>query len=242
MDYKLHVMKTANRVQVLYLLVLAFILPVMSLKTFGNEPRDEKFIAIELFRNNSLELGSTASDGVLICFTEDGFNGLDWRDAPKMNNLDENLARIIGNTLISIENREFPVDNENLALFVNQYSTNTYQFRLFVDDFDDIEVFLFDNFTTVESPMGIGENIYHFNIDHFDVQSTASNRFSIRFKKISLALNLFETYPVAVFPNPVRVGSPLCIDISTNILVDMELLLYNSSGNLIQRKKSIQVN
>ncbi len=195
------------------LLVLVILVAFTSPSSAQQNQIEDKQISIQLFRDNSLAEGSTSSDGLIINFTHDGFNGLDWRDAPKINNQDENLARIIGQTLLAIENREFPIVNENLLLFINQFSTTVYQFRITVDEFDDVETVLFDNHLNLETPLEVGVNIYDFTINNSSPSSIANNRFAIKFKEKTFSVNEFSLNPIKVYPNPVKVGTKLKLEI-----------------------------
>lgn len=197
-----------------------------------------KLIRLSLYRNNSLSQGSTASDAFVVNFTHDGFNGLDWRDAPKINNQDENLARSLGQNLRSIENREFPVANEVLPIFINQFSTLTYQLKIEIDQFEGVETVLFDSFTQTTTLLAVGNTIYNFVIDHSVPSSMAFNRFSIRFRPVTLSVNEFEKKPVVIFPNPVISGNVFNIEIPSNTYSsNLNLSVFSLSGKQVYHRK-----
>ncbi len=231
-----------HRFTILFMIGFAWVimlpLSVVAQQSNTENPPSSKQLRVMLFRNNSLAEGSTSSDAFVVNFTHDGFNGIDWRDAPKMNNPDENLARVIGQNLFSIENRAFPVENEVLSMFINQFTTLTYQFKIDVDAFDEVEAVLFDSHTNSQTLLEVGETIYDFSINHSVPSTLASNRFSIRFRPITFSVNVFEANPIDIYPNPVARGNNIRFNIPSNQFSSpIFVSVYNLGGKQVFTKQ-----
>ncbi len=198
------------------------------------EENEQLDLYVQLFTQASYDANSTSSDGILIRFTHDGFNGLDHRDGPKMDNLDENLARQFANQLLSIENREYPVVGENLALFVNQYTTANYVFKVDVPSFNGVKLVLRDNYLNTTTDLEQGTNIVQFSINQSVPASTAFNRFSLRFEDIPLSTNDIEKNQIAVYPNPVT-HNFFYLDLGREALQTKlsAVQLYTQEGSLV---------
>ncbi len=94
-----------------------------------NEPLTQTFrsvdgrLALQLYYEQAYVTGQTPTDGISIKFSENGNNGIDDYDAPKMNNFDENFATINGENTYSIESRAYP-ENGGGNSSIHQYFQN----------------------------------------------------------------------------------------------------------------------
>lgn len=198
------------------------------------EENEQLDLYVQLFTQASYDANSTSSDAFLIRFTHDGFNGLDHRDGPKMDNLDENLARQFANQLLSIENREYPVVGENLSMFINQYTTTSYVFKIDVPNFNGVKIVLRDNYLDVTTDLEFGPNVVQFSVNQGIPGSVAFNRFSLRFEDEPLSANDFDNQKIAIYPNPVT-NNFFYLDLGVGGLPTKltSVQMYSQEGSLV---------
>lgn len=165
------------------------------------------FINLNLFHENAPADG-TAADGVRIDFGDDENNDFDYNDAVKFTNSDENIARAIGTNLSSMENRAMPVVNEELPLSVTQYRRTGYIMKLELGHFENMEVYLKDNYLNQETLL-LDSDLTEVpvTVNSTIPASVAANRFSIAFRAPALGTDRPELADAfSVFPNPVSTG------------------------------------
>ncbi|MGM0635658.1 MAG: T9SS type A sorting domain-containing protein [Bacteroidota bacterium] len=179
-------------------------------------------------------------DGIVIQFDENGINEIDDEDAYKSDNLDENLARMHGSKLLTIERRAMPQDGENLQLFTNKYRGENYVFKINVDNLPTYTVYLKDNYTNELIELSQGENIVEFNIDSSINTSVAFNRFEIQFEEVPMSVSEVEDASVSLYPNPVA-GSTASLQLSSDLRgEELTVAIYNTLGNRVYTKSNIQ--
>ncbi len=189
-----------------------------------------------LYDEASFNANSTSRDAFLIRFKEHGNNAIDANDAPKPNNLDENLARLHGSSLLSIEERSLPTADEDLSLFINQYQNTDYVFKAIIENLPaNTEAFLIDHYLNETHVLTEGITTVNFSIDPSINASTAYNRFSLSFGMENLSQILFNKDDVKVYPNP----SEGVVNIQSTMLLD-KLSIYNLVGKLMYQETNIQ--
>lgn len=199
----------------------------------GVEENTTKTLNVRLYRADSYYANASSSDAFVIRFTRDGYNGLDDRDVPKMNNFDENLARFHSGQLLSIENRAYPEGGENLAMFINQFSTTNYVLKFNVPDFTNVRLQLVDNYTNTTHDLGVGESIVNFTLDNSNA-SKAHNRFSLQFEQVSLStVNYQNKNAVSMYPNPVNT-TYFNVDVPNELKGDILIEIFNNQGRKVE--------
>lgn len=160
-------------------------------------------INLGLYEANAYTEGSTSSDGLRIRFNEDGNNEVTYEDAPKMGNLDENLATFTDGSYLAIESRALPTEEDVIQLFVNQYRHTAYVFDARVENLQDVIAHLRDKFTGSEYELVNDENTsISFTINPDTPESTASNRFEIFFTQAPMSAEDHFGAGFALYPNP----------------------------------------
>ena len=193
---------------------------------------DKSRIQIDLYDLDSYNVNSTSRDGVRINFVEGGNNLIDENDAPKISNLDENLSRMFGAHLLSIEERDLPIDGEILPLFINQYRTTDYVFKVNnVDLPQGTKAFLRDNYLDIDTELTMGISIINFQVDPGVIGSTAFSRFSIVFEVENLSIDEFDKSEFKLYPNPVT-NNELYIGINTS--EDVNIDIYDVLGKKVK--------
>ena len=199
-----------------------------------NANLNAKSIGIKLYNEVSYLNGDTPSDGLKIKFASDGDNGFDMKDAPKYGNLDENLARNISNThYLALESRNLPVAGEILPFFINQYRTENYVFEIDVENINEVEVFLKDNYLNELTPLSTGINQVSFIIDQDVEASVAFDRFELRFAESNLGAEDFNQNQLMVYPNPIK-GNELQIRLG-EMSSEVDVVLYDMLGKQVYR-------
>ena len=165
------------------LIITVFIFMITVLGFSQEDDQNKRIIRLQIYTQNSFDQQSTSSDAIRIEFTDDGYNGIDNRDVVKMNNLDENLARLHGGTFLTVENRAQPEDGETLALYIDQYSTTNYIFKFDNENFQEFDVILKDNYLNTNLVVNDDDFLYSFTVNPAINASVAFNRFSLLFRR-----------------------------------------------------------
>ena len=163
----------------------------------------QEYINIQLFNAEAFSQGSTPSDGLRINFDK-SFSATSEDDSPKLTNLDENLARVEGNSYSAIERRPFPETEERLELFINQYRREAYVMKFNLTDNLNTKVFIEDKYLNQTQEITSSDDIYSFTVDESISESTASNRFSLVFEPVSLSTEEESLANLSLYPNPTR--------------------------------------
>ena len=161
-------------------------------------------IGITLYDQEAYNTNDTPDDGLKIFFKAGADNALDQEDVLKIENQDENLARLFGAFLLSYETRDLPVDSEILPLFINQYATTDYVFTTNIVDLPlETKVYLRDNYLQTNTLLPSGASTHAFSVDPNIPASVAFTRFRLQFEVETLGNQDFDQVGFALYPNPV---------------------------------------
>jgi len=147
--------------------------------------------------------GNMMHDSFGIYFSEEFTNEVTNEDAVKPFNFTENLGIVNGESILSIERRALPQENEEIQLFSNNYNYSNYTLVLNITELENSTVFLMDSYTNEEIQLVNGENIFTFSVDSDIEASTAENRFAFRFGEDNLGLTQASSFGLSLYPNPV---------------------------------------
>lgn len=177
-----------------------------------NEPLTQTFrstngrLAIQLYYEEAYLTGQTPTDGISIKFSENGNNGIDNYDAPKMWNFDENLSTINAEKNYSIESRAYPENEEVIPLSINSYRTTNYVFEAKPTNIpEETAIYLYDNYTDTYTELSSEDVVtYSFEVDASIEASKSSTRFELRFTVNLLGMDDLAMSSVALYPNPLN--------------------------------------
>lgn len=146
-----------------------------------------------------------ALDGFSLSFSDNYSNTIAAEDAIKLTgNQDEIFASVNGAKIMAIDKRNFPAENDVIALNLTQERLSDYILKFNVSNFDAKDAYLVDAYTKKETALKNNQiNSYAFSVDATPA-SAAADRFSIVFKTataLSVISNSIEE--LAVYPNPV---------------------------------------
>ena len=147
--------------------------------TTSNATENDDVINVRLFTNDSYNSGKLAHDTFTILFADSHSNDINANDARKPMNFNENLAVDNNGTLLSIERREMPAEDEVYQLYMSGFAEDTYLMRLEIIGLADTVFLLEDAYTGNATTLQAGENLYTFEVDN-DPLSKATDRFSIK--------------------------------------------------------------
>ncbi len=199
----------------------------------NSEPK----IDIKLFDDQGFTNANMPIDAIGIRFKANGNNAVNFDDAPKLPNPDDNFARQDNNDFLSIENRALPVDGEELDLAIWNHQYNNYTFEINVLNFgSEMDVFLIDNYLDNEMLLENGQNLLSFTVDSYIPASLDLNRFSLKFDNTTLGVNDNDlTSSFDLYPNPTKNG---LFSIKTqNLNTDnIEIRILNLMGKQVMKQ------
>ncbi len=172
------------------------------------------FMDIQLFDQNSLLNGGSTLDALRLKWKDTYTSLAGEEDAPKMGNLDENLAVVNNQNYLSIDRRAFPQQEEILPLFINQYRHKDYVLRFNNKNSFEHEVYLIDYYLNTETPVQGDVFTHAFQVDPDVEASTDPMRFALKFTpQGKLNTDTLQDKKWSMYPNPLR-GDQLQIQLS----------------------------
>ncbi|WP_127844332.1 T9SS type A sorting domain-containing protein [Psychroflexus aestuariivivens] len=173
----------------------------VSQSVFSND--ESSTLKLYLYEAGAFNNNEREADLLTLNFDAQGNSNYDDFDAPKLPNLDENLATQSNNAFYTFETRALPSHEEEIDLFVNQFRSENYVFHLDLENFDDnFNVVLYDQYTGMTTIMDAED--YNFSVDTNIPESISNNRFQLSFENTTLGLNSENSSKnLKLFPNPV---------------------------------------
>jgi hypothetical protein len=138
-------------------------------------------------------------------FNADGNDDLDDNDAIKLGEGFINIASVIGNTRLAIEQRSASKDVQKIDLYVTGWESGTYTIDLKASAGlrKAKAITLTDNYLKQEIKLQDTSNSYAFKIDT-EIQATQGNRFVIQLKSFNRnGTAAHNRDDIAIYPNPV---------------------------------------
>lgn len=170
-------------------------------------PNSIPLIAINLLYNTA---GSeTLADGALVAFDANFSNSVTNEDASKIMNAAENVSLAEGNSLLSIDERKMPKQNDTLFLNITKLTKPQYTLQIFSNHLNGLaKAYLEDKYLKKYLPLSLTDtNRITVNISS-DAASYVPNRFRIVFEQPSTGILTAPTNNVKtdikVFPNPIK--------------------------------------
>ncbi|AXG74042.1 T9SS C-terminal target domain-containing protein [Flavobacterium arcticum] len=191
------------------------------------------YIALDLFAETEFINEHTSADGLRIDFREGYNNDVDFNDAKKFGNLDENISRLNGEEYIAMENRNLPAIDEELPLAVSRYRTSNYVMKLELGFFEELDVYIKDYYLNEETLLEQGNTTnFEFSVNEDIEASTDAARFAIVFRAAALSTeNPITKNNFSLFPNPLS-GSELYIN-APEAYQTADVAIYNTIGQKV---------
>jgi hypothetical protein len=172
--------------------------------TFRNAVNLDASISGSLYTTENYSVGKKPHDGFSLNFSNDYTNAITMEDAPKPFNFSENVGIVSNNSTFSIEQREMPMEGEEISLYSNGYKHNNYTFVLNMENLNGLTAIFKDAYTNTETVLESGENVLDFSIDEAIAASLEENRFSLYFTEENLGLKNESVFGLSIYPNPVE--------------------------------------
>ncbi|QYJ68840.1 T9SS type A sorting domain-containing protein [Flavobacterium litorale] len=191
------------------------------------------YIALDLYAETAFSNENTAADGLRIDFKEGESNDVDFNDAKKFGNIDENISRLNGEDYVAMENRSLPQVDEVLPLAVSRYRKSDYVMAFELGYFNELDVYIKDYYLNEETLLEQGNTTnFNFSVDAEVEASTDSARFAIVFRAAALNTdNPVQADSFSLFPNPLS-GSELYINAS-GAYQTADVAIYNTLGQQV---------
>jgi hypothetical protein len=207
------------------------------------------FMDIQLFDQNSLLNGGSTLDALRLKWKDTYTSLAGEEDAPKMGNLDENLAVVNNQNYLSIDRRAFPQQEEILPLFINQYRHKDYVLRFNNKNSFEHEVYLIDYYLNTETPVQGDVFTHAFQVDPDVEASTDPMRFALKFTpQGKLNNDTLQDKKWNMYPNPLR-GDQLQIQLpqqATGKQVQIQIsdmlgkVVWSNTQNVEQQNLAIE--
>jgi hypothetical protein len=190
-------------------------------------------IDLNIFSNSSNNL----MDGVRFKFgaTYDVEAGPD--DALKFWNDNETIGIESDGKYFAIERRPFPKDQDVFSFWIGNYRDADYTMNIKVEVMPEYDIFLRDTYTEVDHQLNEGENDIAFSIDSSIPASVNSDRFKIRFEKITLGTSQNERIASSqIYPNPSNSGFAYLLH-NPDFNSELKVSIFNILGQTIEIPK-----
>jgi hypothetical protein len=133
----------------------------------------------------------------------DGDNAIGLDDAIKVQNFEESISRNLNGTLLSIENKAMPVNNEIINLDFKNIAATSYTLNIDLNAMTQgLDAVLHDNFDNTDTVLNAGMNAVPLTFDLNDAQSIDPSRFELRFVDTTLSIAQVDGFSFQMFPNP----------------------------------------
>jgi hypothetical protein len=198
-------------------------------------PEEQTDLSVNLFFD---DLEAKPVDAVKVKFRPGANNAKDTLDATKVWNYNESVAINRNPNYMSIETRGLPTAQDSIPLYFGFPSKLAYRWEINPKHFTSAEAYLYDKYleTAIELPSD-QVTTYSFTLDNSIPESTATDRFVIRFDNVTLGGDEFELdTSIVVYPNPVT-SKRFGIAQRSFEGSDIDLQLFDLQGRLVMNQK-----
>jgi len=193
---------------------------------------NESFLQLHIYQENLFNAGDQSSDGLKIKFQEYGDDAFTYKDAPKMFNLDENIARNINGEITSIEVRSYPEISEVLPLYISTYRTVNYVFEAQLEGLEEYDVYLKDNYLNQSTLLTNGSTYsFQVNFNQAGDATLNSDRFELMMSANNLSVDEDLAQVFQLFPNPT--SSILNVKWNSTETI-ASILIYDNLGRTVK--------
>lgn len=197
----------------------------------------QSLITIKLYQRDSLQVGSTPCDAMVLKFDPSMNSALDLNDAIKPINQDENVSLFLENKFLSINCSALPEYNDTMDLRISQIRDTKYTFDIEAIGNPGRKAYLLDRYTQKTTEI-IADNRSQIEVD-FDkniAESIANQRFAVVFGDETSGVNAVTKLKAKIYPNPatqseVRISLPNKVAIRNLEILDAKGSIVFSSNH-----------
>lgn len=187
-----------------------------------------------------LDVNGQIKDQTVTSFDSIFSNGLDANDALKFGNLDESLSIATQGSLLAIERRAIPLQDELTVLHISSYRASSYRFTITLENMNGLEAILVDRYLNTNLVLSNGANTVPFTVDTAIPQSVAANRFAIKYVQSQLSNRdvLGLAQDLNLYPNPSSDGN---FNLSSSLFTgeQVTIYVYNAMGQLVHSQNDV---
>jgi hypothetical protein len=201
-------------------------------------------------QNSNTDTIFTLVDGVATIFDDAETADVDFNDAKKLINTNENISIKVTDKTLSVERRPMYNNNDTLQLNMANVRVGNYAWQVLLNDFNvqNVDLFLGDRMLQTEKQVTAAENKIIFNISASNAASYANNRFYVVFKTKKPAEAPQEPtvisgeFDFTIAQNPISNNSNTVRLLLSNVTnnTDLNVQLFNAVGKQIM-VKNIQI-
>ena len=183
-------------------------------------------VSINLYKN-STEL----IDGTKLNLGANYTFDIDTRDVLKSTNFDETLGLVNGDEVYAIVSEPSPEVSKIFPLDITNYRENNYRFKIELNNIENLDIALKDNYLNTITAISQDILSYDFNINLND-DSSLENRFELIVFTNNLNISSSEPSKFSIYPNPITDGN---FSISSPDLVGEKasIRIYSILGNQV---------
>lgn len=163
-------------------------------------------------------------------------NTIEGEDISKPVNFLETFAIESNGNYFALDRRDLNAQDELVNLNISNYTATGYSFIISVENKDNNQVYLIDNYLNTEIQLSEGTFTYNFSVDSNIVESISPNRFVLKFNTstLNVATSDFGS-GLSLYPNPTLDGQ---FFINTpNLYGEVDVELINMLGQVVQYKR-----
>ena len=204
-------------------------------------PQDAPVVYVNLFTPSADSL--VLIDGVGAIFDNKFSAAVDYDDAEKAPNFNENISLVRDNDRLAVETRPKPVLTDTLFVNLSRlYANQPYKLSVLPQNVDNtLQAFIVDRYLNITIPVNAADTTLYGFTPTTDA-ATYSNRFIIvyKFKKVATpvatsAINSADATTlnaVRIFPNPVS-GGNFQLSLKNMIKDNYSVDVYDNSGKIL---------
>jgi hypothetical protein len=166
---------------------------------FSTSPNQDLKVQLNLYTSDN-----DLRDGVIVRMGDNYSDSVGDEDAIKLWNYLESFAVNNNGNYLTSDRRVLDDNNENVELFITNYTQEDYTFRINVNNPDNKTIYLLDTYLGTQTLL---DNSYHevsFSVDQSAPASIATDRFQLIFENTTLGNARFELSGIEIYPNPVQ--------------------------------------
>jgi len=158
---------------------------------------------------------------------------IEGEDISKPVNFLETFAIESNGNYFALDRRDVDAQNEIVNLNVSNYTATAYSFIISVENKDNNQVYLIDNYLNTEIQLSEGTFTYNFSVDPNIVESINPNRFDLKFNTSTLDVTTSAFGSgLSLYPNPTLDGQFFIK--APNLYGEVEVELVNMLGQVVQ--------
>ncbi|MES2430956.1 MAG: hypothetical protein V4556_08465 [Bacteroidota bacterium] len=181
---------------------------------------------------------TTLADGVMAEYNDNFSKMVTLEDAPKVDNDNENISFVRGNTTLAAERMPLPTDNDIMYYRLTQTTPGNYRFQISASKVNQkVSVaFLEDRYLNTSTEVDLNGVTNIDFIINSDPASASPDRFKLTFKKTTTATIENKRCEVTAYPNPLQ-NNRINLQFNNKPVGEYSIKLMNNFGQIVYTKR-----